>query len=514
MCPIGRDGVRSAVACRLGGVKSLAPSPGCALIWVVAALKGCRLAITAGLTLSVGCGAPSSASGRDTGSAGATSLTAQAGFVDVQPRDVIVHGRPVSLAATSKIFYNFRPADTDAETRPLIVLFNGFASDVVRAFGTGPNSVQPDGSVAPNPDSLTRQANLLYLEPRQAGFSYDVLDGRAPSASDCSQDVFSEYVDAADVLLATLQFSKQHSALRGPVYWLGESYAGVRISWMIAYLRQAWSLAPYEDEALQRAIAGVERDRYLSGQILLQPWLIGAAHASAIQSACQGSGLLAAVQASIASPCTSNDACVCARANARSPYDYTLSAQELNARLFAADAAQVSPMAAEALYGVEFDTIVGLRGSERARGFKCSSADAETPEQSALVALLGALPEGQSYNLAYSPLTPGKGSTNPDWRTQTLIGTAFLANVEHVPTLVTDGQRDLVVPEVALAPALRSISGPVTISESLTELTLGYPSGARAIAVRHYPSAGHMVTINEPRAFAADLSEWLDALSP
>jgi pimeloyl-ACP methyl ester carboxylesterase len=467
------------------------------------------LALSVGLLLSLGCTAHSPSTDGSAADGGAPSIAAQAGFLDLAPRNVSVHGREVSLAATSKIFYNFRPADTDAETRPLLILFNGFASDVVRAFGTGPNSVQPDGSVAANPDSLTRDANLLYLEPRQAGFSYDVLEGRPWSTSDCSQDVFSEYVDAADVLLATLQFTRQHPALKGPVYWLGESYAGVRISWMIAYLRQAWSLVPYQDGMLSRALAGVDRNRYLTGQILLQPWLVGAAHATAIQAACQSPALLTAVQASIPSPCTVSDACACARMNARSPYDYTLTVQELNRRIFAADAAQVSPAEAEALYGVEFESIVGLRGSERARGFKCSVADQETPEQSALSSLLGPLPEGQSYNLAYSPLTPGKGPTNPDWRAQSLVGTAFLANLEHVPTFVTDGQRDLVVPEVALAPALRAISGSVTVSESSSELTLGYPSGPRLVAVRHYANSGHMVTMSEPRAFAADLRAWL-----
>jgi pimeloyl-ACP methyl ester carboxylesterase len=481
---------------------------------VVVVLTRGGLTLSAGLLLSIGCAtrAPSDGSHADNG--GAASIATEAGFLDLAPRNVFVHGRAVSLSATTKIFYNFRPADIDADTRPLIVLFNGFASDVVRAFGTGPNSVQADGSVVPNPDSLTREANLLYLEPRQAGFSYDVLDGRPPSDADCSQDVFSEYVDAADVLLASLQFTKLHPALKGPVYWMGESYAGVRISWIVLYLRQAWSLAPYRDETLERALASVDRNRYLTGQILLQPWLVGAAHGTAIQAACQAPALLKAVQASLPSPCTVTDACACARVNARSPYDYTLTTQELNARIFAADAAQVSPAQAEALYGVKFENIVGLRASERARGFKCSIADHETPEQSALVSLLGLLPEGQSYNLAYSPLTTGKGSTDPDWRRQTLIGTAFLANAEHVPTFVTDGQRDLVVPEVALAPALRSISGSVTVSESSTELTLGYPSGPRGVAIRHYASAGHMVTMSEPRAFAADLRAWLADHAP
>jgi hypothetical protein len=428
---------------------------------------------------------------------------------------VRLNGRAVSLEATSKIFYNFRPAETDAATRPTIVLFNGFAADVVRAFGTGPNSLQADGSVAENPDSLTRFANLLYIDPRQAGFSYDVLDGRALNAStDCSQDVFSEYVDAADVLLAALQFMNGHSELKGPVYWLGESYAGVRISWMVAYLRQAWSLVPYQDETLQRALDQVDRNRYLGGQILLQPWLVGAAHASAVRAACQSPSLIAAVQQSVSSPCAVEDACDCAKESSRSPYDYAVTIQAQKARFFAADSAQVSPANAEALYGVPFETIADLSGPARARGFKCSAPDDETPDQSALVSLLGELPNGQSYNLAYSPLMPGKGSMNPDWQTQNLLGAAFLANAQQVPTFITDGKRDLVVPESALSPALRAVAGAVTISETPSELILGFATGARSISIRHYASSGHMITMNEPHALAVDLSAWLSDRSP
>src|SRR6478609_2491549 len=294
------------------------------------------LTATIGLTLSLGCGSAAPAPEAGSESAGAAAIGARAGFLDLAPRTVRLNGRSLSLEATSKIFYNFRPAQQAAATRPTIVLFNGFAADVVRAFGTGPNSAQADGSVAENPDSLTRFANLLYLEPRQAGFSYDVLDGRAANAADCSQDVFNEYVDAADVLLASLQFMNGHSELKGPVYWLGESYAGVRISWIVAYLRQAWSLVPYQDETLQRALDQVDRNRYLSGQILLQPWLVGAAHASAVRAACQSPALLDAVQGSLSAPCSVADACTCANMNSPSPYDYAVSIQEQDARLFAA----------------------------------------------------------------------------------------------------------------------------------------------------------------------------------
>ncbi|HEY4105254.1 MAG TPA: hypothetical protein VGM44_15260, partial [Polyangiaceae bacterium] len=181
------------------------------------------------------------------------------------------------------------------------------------------------------------------------------------------------------------------------------------------------------------------------------------------------------------------------------------------ARIFAADAAQVSPAAAEALYGVKLESIPGLNATARALGFKCSAADDTTPDQSALVSLLGALPVGQSYNLAYSPLTPGKGSDNPDWYDLDLVGAAFLDNAQSIDAFVTDGQRDLVVPEPALAPALRSISGTVTVSETADALTLGYPNNPRSVAIRHYPNAGHMISMIEPHELSSDVRAWLGA---
>lgn len=462
------------------------------------------LTVSAALGLLAGCG-----SSHATGTRESPGLVSEAGFVELAPRAVSIRGRAVSLAATSRIFYNFRPADSAPQEKPLIVLFNGFASDVVRAFGTGPTTVEPDGSVVQNSASLTRFANLLYIEPRQAGFSYDIIEGRAPTAADCSQDVFSEYVDAADVLLAAVRFLNAHPTLRGNVYWMGESYAGVRISWIVAYVRGAWALAPYQDDALRVELAPLRSERLLAGQILLQPWLAGSAHASAIQSACQDPRLLSAVQASVSGACSTANACQCASESGRSPYNYTLTKIEQDARIFAADAAQLSPDQALSLYGVRFEDVPGLSASERARGFKCSVADSETPDQSALVALLGALPNGQSYNLAYSPLTTGKGSTDPDWRRQTLVGTAFLDNAQRVDTLITDGERDLVVPELALASALRAIPNAPTVAETPSELLLGSESGTRAVAIRHYPNAGHMITMSEPKFFADDLSAWL-----
>lgn len=427
----------------------------------------------------------------------------------VPPRTVLLEGRSVSISATAQLFYNFRAADRDPQPAPLLVLFNGFAADVVRAFGTGPSTVDSRGAVVPNPFSLTQYANLLYLEPRQSGFSYDV--SVAPTAADCSSDVFNEYVDAADVLLGVLRFLGAHPTLRGPVYFLGESYAGVRIQWLLAYARGAWELAPYVDNTLRAELQAFSRRRDLStGQILLEPWLVGAAQTTSIAAACLEPGLLAAVQASVVQACESADACKCARQSGRSPYNYTSSAAAQDERIFEADAAQVDPNFAEAIYGVRFEAVAGLRGANRGLGFKCSTADAATPNEGELSALLGALPNGQNYNLAYSPLTPGKGTgSKPDWLAKDRVGAAFLDNLQFVDTWLSDGRRDLVVPERALVPALRALAGAPQITETDAAIRFDFVSGVRAIEVRRYPDAGHMITMSAPERFASDVAGWL-----
>ena len=454
---------------------------------------------------------PSDAGSADDAVDSTSGTRAEAGFVELAPRNVVLRDRAVSLAATSRIFYNFRPADQDPESKPIIVLFNGFASDTVRPFGTGPFTVEADGSVVPNPDSLTRFANLLYIDPRQSGFSYDIITGRAPASADCSQDVFNEYVDAADVLLTSTHFVTTHGALTGPVYFMGESFAGVRITWMLSYLRKAWSLAPYRDQTLENAVNALDTSRFLHGQILLQPWLMGAAHATAISNVCASQALLDAVQTSVVTPCPIDNACACADYFTRSPYNYTFTVAQQNARIFAADSAQVSPAQAEAIYGVKLDSIPELRASERTRGFKCSVADDSTPDEAALASLLGALPTGQNYNLAYSPLQPGKGSLLPDWRELDLVGSAFLDNLRSLDTFLTDGKRDLVVPETALAPALTASANGVGVSETSDRVTVSFATGTRTIDIRHYPDAGHMITMIEPHDFATDVRAWLAA---
>jgi hypothetical protein len=386
----------------------------------------------------------------------------------------------------------------------------------VRAFGTGPMSVQDGGGVTSNPTSLTQIANLLYIDPRQSGFSYDVLSTRAPAPSDCSADIFNEYVDAGDMLFAVMSFLDQNPNLKGPIVWMGESYAGVRITWMLAFVRDRWSLAPYEDPTLQSRLATfARRNDLVTKQILLEPWLLGKAHANAIAQECDDPALLSAVAANVSNGCADASACDCASAADHSLYDFAWTNETQNRRLLEADEALVDPSAAEKLLGVPLSSIVGLDARDRQNGFKCATSDASTPNQDTISKELGDLPAGQFYFLPFSPLTPGKGDPNdlPDWENTNAVGAAFVDNLRDVPTFITDGQLDLVVPERALVPGLQSILGSTNATETEDGVTVATSSGSRTIAISHYANAGHMITLLAPSALSTDIRAWLSLTS-
>jgi pimeloyl-ACP methyl ester carboxylesterase len=423
-------------------------------------------------------------------------------------------GRSVHLAADAHLFYNFAPADDAPEDKPIVFLFNGFADDIVRPYGTGPMTVEEGGAVVTNPWSLTRFANLVYVEPRQAGYSYDTRADGPAGAADCSPDVFNEYVDAGDVLFAALAFLKAHPTLKGPVFWLGESYAGVRITWILAYLRgKGDALARYRDPKLEAEVDAASRDATSlgRGQILLEAWLAGGAHEKAIAAACTDPDLVAGVSKSVGTPCT--DACFCADAADRSAYNYLYSNARQNQREWEADLAHTKVARADALLGVKLASIPELAAKDRERGFKCSQPDDTVPSQDELVALLGKLPEGQAYFVPYSPLQPGKEfvATTPDWETENFEGVAFVDLLGDVPAMLTHGDRDLVVPTAALAPALATIFGPHAVHAMSTRVTIDVDGSARHVDVFDYPNAGHMITMVAPGAFAADFEAWIAA---
>ena len=454
------------------------------------------------LVIATGCVAPTPISGS----------AREAGFLTVPPRDVVVHGSPVRIDAEARLFYTFAPADSAPETRPILVVSNGFSARIVRAYGMGPTTVRADGSVVANPDSLTRFANVVWIDPRQSGFSYDVIRGRRPNeALDCSSTIFNEYVDASDFLFATFAFLRMHPALRGPLVWVGESYAAIRIQWVLAFLRRRFALAPFDDPSLRAEIAAMDDGaRSLrAGQVLIQPWVVGSSQTSAIAALDHDPDFVASVESELGASCDGGPLAACVKARGRSLYDVRIAESEQRAREWTAAAAHVDPERARALFGVPLESIAGL--AERKQGFRCNHADDETPSDQALSARFGALPSGQSYFVPSSPLQPDKSSDHAtaDWWSTDLAGIAFLDHLDDVPTLVTDGKLDLVAPFAALPGALGAVLDAGAVHRTRGGLEVVTATGGHTIAVSTHPDGGHMITLDEPRAFADEVSTWL-----
>ncbi|WP_437809077.1 S10 family serine carboxypeptidase-like protein [Sorangium sp. So ce1078] len=80
------------------------------------------------------------------------------------------------------MFYSFLPAEERPDRAPLLVFFNGgpgaATTSALLPYGTGPHTLDPaahaGGAPVENDASCTRFANLLYVDARSTGFSYDL----------------------------------------------------------------------------------------------------------------------------------------------------------------------------------------------------------------------------------------------------------------------------------------------------------------------------------------------------
>ncbi len=109
--------------------------------------------------------------GCDGGGSVPAPLVDEAGFIEIEP---------VGMSEwTQRLWYVFQAADQDAESKPLVVFFNGgpgSTTEILLGFNTAKRTVDQartnGAAVAVNPASWSRFANLLYLDAPNTGFSY------------------------------------------------------------------------------------------------------------------------------------------------------------------------------------------------------------------------------------------------------------------------------------------------------------------------------------------------------
>jgi hypothetical protein len=487
-------------------------------------------------------------------------LLPEAGFHELEPVKFLVGEGGKAQARTSsstRLFYSFRPADPGVEG-PLFVLFNGgpgSSTGTLMAFGTGPMWLTPEP--APNPGAWTTLGDLLYIDARGTGLSYNLADD--PSDPQVRSDSFginnyNSYLDAADFVRVVLRFLLAHPQLMDrEVVLVGESYGGVRATIMLALLL---SFADYEtdgpglydDPALvaeieaflavrdpgvldwtPTAIAGV-----FPRQILIQPSL------GDLQRGVAGEQLdlpgspvfqLADELGLTFIPCSQKGPDCLPWANAvqfvestasRSRYDLQAPSVWL-ANLFAAKKAGLSQLPfLEAILGVAPASVPLLPAAERTGAFRVSAPNSY-PADSGDITELGALEPWDRYYIPFlaeannamrSALADNVGIGAGDSH----YGALFLHNLAHVDTFITAAQRDIAIYAPSIPPTLalydELVAGVETVPGEIRVQYVAAPfpdepdPGLRKIRFPEF-DASHAVGLDQPVALRDAVATWL-----
>lgn len=232
---------------------------------------------------------------------GVVDLAPEAGFLELEARCFESQGQP-RCVEPARMWYSFQPADSAPSERPLAVFLNGSAhwaeSALLFSTNTGKLTLDPRrtgaSSYVESPHSWTRFANLLYPDPRHAGFSYALGDTADPSSLASTPLLIEQ--ELADLVRFLVRFLRRHPQLRGvPVILVAESYAGIRATLLLdmvlhyGRLRQtgqrfvdpelADELQAHFQEALAVPEDGVatadDIARQFGHQVLIQPVVAG-----------------------------------------------------------------------------------------------------------------------------------------------------------------------------------------------------------------------------------------------
>jgi len=237
-------------------------------------------------------------------------LDYESGFIDLEENSYTLDNRS-NTSGRGKMWYYFQPADKNPENKPLFVFYNGgpgSSSSLLFLYNTSKKtadqSVAGEGA-AGNAYNWNQIGNLLYIDARQTGFSYGIVDN--PSNSSARSNYFSTsnfnvFVDASDFIRVILRFLGNHPQIKSnPVVLAGESYGGTRTTAVINVLLNVADYAQknrvFYDQALFNEIAAHFQEidpsvtgmpskeavaKQFGGQIMIQPLAMGQQQLDAI----------------------------------------------------------------------------------------------------------------------------------------------------------------------------------------------------------------------------------------
>ena len=506
------------------------------------------------LSLAGGCAGSETRGGPDE-----AAMEPEAGFLEIEPIAYEIHGEEASLATTSsraRLFYSFHPADDHPEERPLLVLTSGgpgASTAILLGGNTAPTTLDAArtgaAEIAENPATWTRFANLLHLDARGTGLSYGLAEGmedEAARAAEFSLRNFNSFLDAADLVRATLRFLAAHPTLRGSeVVLVGESYAGIRTSLALRMVHHPKRLAAGEslhvDSALAAEIeahfteAGTSAAEQFGRAVLLQPRLSSPQQQAAAGAALELPGsILDTVAAETGVPfvrCEDKQAPCWPFANAldylaeagRDIYDVRRPAGDAFERYRRIGARFEEPDLMRAALGLDPAAIPHLAASSRDAAYRLAIVP-PPPEPEPLAEKLGALRpydryfELELFDLIGEPFAGAEAKIYGIERQHTRHGLAFLEDAKDVRFFVTNAAFDAAIFTPALPAALEMYTDVVasvhnagtTLSIEYREGAFGAPGGtSREVHVAPYDDAGHSVSLDEPETLSADVAAWL-----
>ena len=201
----------------------------------------------------------------------------EAGFMTIEPVSFYFHygsyfSRLDLRSSEARMFYSFQAADRNPKDKPLFVFFNGgpasATSSGLMSMYTGrftlDNRIESGGGEGyiSNPVPWTRLGNLLYIDAREAGFSYNIMTRVTEELArwqEFNAQNYNPLFDAADYIRVILRFLARHPVLRSNrVVIVGESYGGDRATCMLHlllnYAGYGGGREMFQDPSLSREI--------------------------------------------------------------------------------------------------------------------------------------------------------------------------------------------------------------------------------------------------------------------
>ncbi len=491
---------------------------------------------------------------------------AEAGFVEL-PGAAYVLGQGAGIALKSsdtRLFWAFQPAEVTPESAPIFVFFNGgpgVSSGMLMGLSTGrstfaPGLTGPDHEVVDNPYAWTELGNLLWIDARQTGFSYGLLEDPGDQAArDGAMSVssFNSYRDAADVALVLLELLGERPGLQdNEIILVGESYGGIRAQIILDMMLHPGAYADgerrFRDEALAQAITD-HHDEVHGGpagpqlvatqfrrQVLIQPSLAGTVQRAMAGAMFEAPGSvieLLAQELGVDYPSCADKGGACnpyfnalnfVEAQGRSIYDYRAPQSWLD-DLFGLVALRLNDAGATgALLGVELAAIPAFLAGERGPAWRAVNA-AVHPLDSVIgdwPELAGELELWDRYFVPFNPeiIQEFRSFTAQSRGVDTIdphYGELFLRNLVYVDTMITQAAYDLAIYSEAIPATLADYTdlvegvvvdgGGEAWSVEYRDDVLGGP-GTRVIAAPRF-EASHAVTYDAPELRDA-VAAWLE----